>query len=730
MEDCSIENGISPKAKNQCDYINHEYQNDKSARNSSAVVETSSNHVGNSSQNDLSEANDVVRRSNLKPIDTSETQGNTVTESNSSQNDTNETSCNAIPESNSTRNDTRETLGNAVTESDTKANDLIGDAFVENTRETIGNAITETDPNLNDSLGNAVAENNSITDLSDAVDNAVSNTESLEETPKISSKLVTNLESCDNNESSNNSAAIPNATLNETLGSDGHASATDHSEVAENIDGDANGQSEVAVNGSHTTASCVTKDHTELDGSYILETKIASDEVGPDVADPLQLPDSECLSKAAAVIEPEEPMEVDTDIQSSQDLVVGTDDSVVSCKADKTTKNTGAVGGTSSHNESVISVEQAELSLPPDGDLTNKTTDVEMTSVTEELSNKDNANETGVDASGSMDVDVTSDQGEDETDSPATVKTTEAVISVENETPSKTSKKVSEANESSSKSLDQTPPSSVDADKVNNPDDDALEVLSITSNEDEKDSNQNRNTEVLHIDENEDDSDIIPLDNEKDPFAQEGDVDAESSKADDKPKDATVAAESSSLNEIEELQSASKENVEVKDQKESIKTAGSANDGAEKEVVSEGCIIPDAMENDSGAANKGEITVTKHQIRKFDITPVRLEKLIDPSRLPTPKHTPLSPTTTKTESDTNKGSPTINRPQREAAKKADAQIKVELLARFGWFTDSVSFVIIIFGILFQEIVKHSVGEPEESEQTAVCSRCSRVCYED
>lgn len=178
-----------------------------------------------------------------------------------------------------------------------------------------------------------------------------------------------------------------------------------------------------------------------------------------------------------------------------------------------------------------------------------------------------------------------------------------------------------------------------------------------------EDAQKGRRTEVLHIDQNEDDAEIVLDTGEKDPFGQENEVgtgDVEPTPSNDKE---TVEAEpmdvdqSVDLDENETSQNTNSKSTSIKDLPDSGKTA--------EEVGDENCIIPDSVVNDEAAKNG--LDVSKQIIRKFDITPVRLEKLMDPTKLANSK-------VQSTDPDRNTG--VGARPQRRAAIKAESQIKV------------------------------------------------------
>lgn len=230
---------------------------------------------------------------------------------------------------------------------------------------------------------------------------------------------------------------------------------------------------------------------------------------------------------------------------------------------------------------------------------------------------------------------------------------------------------VDSASKMVSKSVDSDPAANEDdgCDKNNQNDDSS------------KDTNSHPCTEVFHVDDNDDGLEMIMDSTEKDPIAQDNEnaespidssnknvdetersinePETSSSVADENSKDgSTISAEGSSSNFGGETEETSSKNSS-KPESNAEKTSA----GTEKAGEEENCIIPDTSDN---AAK--EIKVIARQVRKFDITPVRLEKLMDPSKL----------AAVKLESDSAKNSLVNSRPQRQAAKKAETQIKVRM----------------------------------------------------
>lgn len=198
-----------------------------------------------------------------------------------------------------------------------------------------------------------------------------------------------------------------------------------------------------------------------------------------------------------------------------------------------------------------------------------------------------------------------------------------------------------------------------------------------------KDVDPPPSTEVFQVDDdNEDDLDIMMDSSEKDPIAQEnensepqveGKEDDELETSNDEPKTSTegvdegskdgdaVCEEDSSTSSAVGGVETSKSSARAEAGSEKSSETSENSNSAEKADDDENCIIPDASEGDPVK----EVQVVHKQIRKFDITPVRLEKLMDPSKLAA---------AVKLESDKNSPS----RPQRQAAKKAETQIKVRI----------------------------------------------------
>lgn len=176
------------------------------------------------------------------------------------------------------------------------------------------------------------------------------------------------------------------------------------------------------------------------------------------------------------------------------------------------------------------------------------------------------------------------------------------------------------------------------------------------------DTRKNPNTEVLHIDQNEDDAEMVMDTGAKDPFGQEnegGDVEPNTTREKESEIEPMDVDHSADPDENETSRKTDSKIVAGKESQENGKTT-EIDDGED-----ENCIIPDAVV--SSETTKDQISSNNKQIRKFDITPVRLEKLMDPMKL-------ASSAVSSSEQDrsvVNSG-----RPQRRAAKKAESQIKV------------------------------------------------------
>lgn len=197
------------------------------------------------------------------------------------------------------------------------------------------------------------------------------------------------------------------------------------------------------------------------------------------------------------------------------------------------------------------------------------------------------------------------------------------------------------------------------------------EIKENENNDLQRESVQNRDTEILHVDENDEDSEMIVELTESDPFAQESeDVSLDKENTTNKEvnvDDITDVSPPMNLLEENEISQDSPSKNTDDSGKASSSTEVTDQNSAEKEVDDENCIIPDSVTNDT--ENK-EIKVINKQIRKFDITPVRLEKLIDPNKL----------SSSKSELEIDRNS--TGRPQRLAAKKAESQIKVYNIYNF------------------------------------------------
>lgn len=182
------------------------------------------------------------------------------------------------------------------------------------------------------------------------------------------------------------------------------------------------------------------------------------------------------------------------------------------------------------------------------------------------------------------------------------------------------------------------------------------------------DTRKNPNTEVLHIDQNEDDAEMVMDTGAKDPFGQEnegGDVELSTMRGKESEIEPMDVDHTADLDENETSRKTDSKIAAGKESQENGKTT-EIDDGED-----ENCIIPDAVV--SSETTKDQISSNNKQIRKFDITPVRLEKLMDPMKLASS----AVPSSEQDRSVVNSG-----RPQRRAAKKAESQIKVIFLSLF------------------------------------------------
>ncbi|XP_065202335.1 zinc finger MYM-type protein 4 [Planococcus citri] len=253
--------------------------------------------------------------------------------------------------------------------------------------------------------------------------------------------------------------------------------------------------------------------------------------------------------------------------------------------------------------------------------------------------------------------------------------------------------------------------SGTDVTSVNTSNSTISKTVSETVNNKESTSEETsdaKNTEVLHIDENDEEPEEVMDTSECDPFGQvsenaateveEMEVDGTSSCKDAQSEMVEIVTV---INSTEEYSSSSESASKSTHEKSSTDDSVDQTD--------ENCIIPDNVNNEGDEGAKTTIEVVKP---KFDITPVRLEKLMDPSKFVNSQEKSnelIQDKSSSTTNDPDSNNLTVtSRPQRQAAKKAESQIK-EIVAQ----TESESYNI-------EDIEK--LAEPS----LQVCYRCSRL----